>query len=244
MIFDSIFNYKMSYLQLYRTIHLIFHIFILYSTIIMSLVYPSYVSRITDNYAKEQGYSKIIIMLTKVLQHYTVWSHICIILALICNKRELEMVAHILQTNLFLLYYIIRWFDIGYLTYVDNYPSLEYLHKATSWKFPLQDFKNKNYGLLGLWIVQNTKHLLAPLHFWVEHLIFNSIEHDNSLLLEINMLFICYGLWNFYCWHVRGLPVYPIQKVVKDKGLLSSVLFYTSCIVLLNISALVCDYLL
>jgi hypothetical protein len=229
-------------IETYRKFHLTIHLISFTITLLNALFNKRYINKITEEYALKNGHSKSKMYIVRIFQHYTIWSQLFLIMALYFNKRELEMIAHILQTNLFILYTIIRFYDVSLLTYEENFPSIEFLQRATSWKFPLYEIYKKEYTIVFVWLIQNTQHLLAPLHYWVEHYFYKSVEHDNSLLFEINVLFMCYAIWNFYYWYVCGIPVYPIQIKIYKKGPLVTILFYTSCLLLLNISAIICDY--
>jgi hypothetical protein len=225
-------------LETFRNINLAVHTFCLSITVFMGLFKPKKTNIKSEEYSIRNGHSKFIIILVRIFQYYTVFSHIFLISALCTNKQELFVVAHIYQSTLFVLYYGLIWVDVEYLAHIENFPNRKFLQSIVSWYPPLK------FPEIFMWIMLNTQHLFAPLYIWIESYFYSTIVHDGSLLIEINALFVLYGFWNFYCWYVQGFPVYPIQKFVYDKGLEYAVLFYITCIIILNTVAIGCDYLL
>ncbi len=225
-------------LQTFRTINLCIHTVCLLINVFMSLYRPKKTSIKSTEYSLSQGYSMPVIIIVRVFQYYTTVSQILLIAALYSHKEELYTVTHIFQSTLFVIYYGIVWHNVELLAHVENFPNREFLQRVVSWKPPLK------FPDIFVWTMLNTQHLLAPLYIWVEAYFYDTIEHDNSLIIEINALFIMYGFWNFFCWYVQGYPVYPIQKIMYDKGLEYAVLFYVSCLVILNTTAIICDFLL
>ncbi len=205
----------------------------------MVITKPRPVSKNAEKYALDNGWSKSIVVLTRATQHYTIISQIFLIASLLTNKKELVILTHILQTALFILYYGIVFHDVKYLTYVENFPNVEYLQRIVSFKPPIH---SEDKTEMFAWITLNTQHLLAPIYFWTEGYLYQTIKHDNSLILEVNTIFILYGLWNFFCWHVQGTAPYPIQKILYDKHIVYAFMFYANCLGVVNVSAMLCNY--
>lgn len=224
---------------LFKTCNVLLHSLCLTATISMNLTKPRQIARVSETYALDKGWGINIILLTRITQYYTILSQLLLIVSLLCDKKELVVLAHIYQTCLFLLYYGIVYFDVGHITYVENFPNVEYIKRVVAFTPPIY---SKDKTEMIAWATLNTQHLLAPLYFWVEGYLFKSIKHDNSLIMEVNIIFILYGLWNFFCWHVQGVPAYPIQKKVYDKSIVSAIMFYASCLGILNVSAMLCNY--
>lgn len=224
-------------LELFRFINIIIHTISLLSTTLNAIVNKKTIHEKTEEYALQNKWSIPLIVFVRIMQYYTVWCQLLLLVSLYYDKKELVVIVHVLMTNLFLLYHSIRiFFGILNLTYIENFPNVSFLKNVTSWKIP------KNRAELIVWSIQNIQHLLGPLYYWIEGHFYGSIEHDNMLLFEINVIYFVYGLFNFFCWYVNGIPTYPIQKKVYDKGLLYAILFYTGCQCLLNISVILCEY--
>jgi hypothetical protein len=221
----------------------------------LGLFNPRKVHKEAQDESLARGFLYPTVVVTRLLQHYTVCSQILLVVSICrdisilnsfdndpCNN-DLKIITCIIQTNLFVLYHFFIYFGPEFLTHIENFPSIEYLKSVVSWKPPINALDRAI-----VWTILKIQHVLAPLHYWIY---FSNtdpkiISYNGHLRRDTNILFFIYGLWNFWCWYVQGVPPYPIQSIVYEKSersILGASLFYIFCILVLNICHEVFDYL-
>jgi hypothetical protein len=153
--------------------------------------------------ALNRGFSKAIIVTTRSFQHLTVYAKLILILYLLTEIQALGPVAHFLEIFVFVCYHSIVTYDPKLLTH-----DITVSKKVTGFWPPMDKH-------IFPWIGLHIQHTLCPLHA----MLMPGVVYDQTGILSLFVASVGYVCWNYYCWYVQGIPVYPFQMILRTHGL-------------------------
>ncbi len=189
--------------------------------IVNTIVNPSpFQKEATDN-AKQRGWNKYIILVTRACPYLTLYTQFWILVALYFLTPTTMFIGQSLSWFVFILYHGINYIDPMHLAY---HPE-ELVKEVVSWTPP----KNKN---IVIWFGLHLQHTIFPfyLHYLTNKYNIDYCKNIYAILCSFAAISI-YVVWHLFCWYVQGIPAYPF--LTKLRLFTHELLFYCAGTVLM-----------